>query len=186
MPWENVAKIPAKGYVCGYCGHNVASDLGWCEEAVPAEIISIRICPCCKMPSFFHGGAQIPGVAFGNSVANTPEDIQSLYEEARKCTSAGAYTATVMLCRKLLMHIAVEKGDEEDKSFTDYVNYLANKGFVPPDGRAWVDHIREKGNQANHEIKIMDKTDAEELIVFCEMLLKFIYEFPSKVAKPKA
>ena len=44
-----------------------------------------------------------------------------------------------------------------------------------------VDHIRKKGNEANHEIVLMEKEDAEDLLVFSEMLLKFIYEFPKRV-----
>jgi hypothetical protein len=54
---------------------------------------------------------------------------------------------------------------------------------VPPNGRGWVDHIRTKGNEANHEIVLMSAEDALELISFSEMLLKFIYEFPSRVPK---
>jgi len=49
------------------------------------------------------------------------------------------------------------------------------------DGKGWVDHIRKKGNEANHEIVIMKKGDALDLITFIEMLLKFIYEFPSRI-----
>lgn len=147
----------------------------------------IYICPHCRGPSIFFGPVfQVPDVAFGNSVGSTPQEIETLYEEARRCTSAGAYTAAVMACRKLLMHIAVEKGAKPGESFLNYVDYLANKGFVPPDGRHWVDHIRQKGNEANHEIKLMNKADAENLITFSEMLLKFIYEFPSKIPKPEA
>ena len=38
-----------------------------------------------------------------------------------------------------------------------------------------------KGNEANHEIVIMTKPEAEETISFCEMLLKILYEFPAKI-----
>jgi hypothetical protein len=89
----------------------------------------------------------------------------------------------VLASRKILMHIAVEKGAEEGKPFLSYVEYLASKGYVPPDGKSWVDHIRSKANEANHEIALMEPADAEDLITFVEMLLKFIYEFPSKVSK---
>jgi hypothetical protein len=82
------------------------------------------------------------------------------------------------------MHIAVEKKAEPGKSFLEYVEYLADKGYVPPDGKGWVDHIRTKGNEANHEIKIMSEADARDLIAFSEMLLKFVYEFPAKVPSP--
>ena len=82
------------------------------------------------------------------------------------------------------MHLAVEKGAPTGKSFLEYVEYLAQKGYVPPDGKGWVDHIRKKGNEANHEIKIMSEADAKDLIAFSEMLLKFVYEFPAKVPPP--
>lgn len=82
------------------------------------------------------------------------------------------------------MNVAVQKEAAEDLKFIDYVEYLSEKGYVPPDGKTWVDHIRQKGNEATHEIQLMGKKDAEDLIVFSEMLLKFIYEFPSFVSKP--
>lgn len=79
------------------------------------------------------------------------------------------------------MNIAVANGAHEGLKFIQYVDYLAEKGFVPPNGKEWVDHIRCKGNEATHEIKIMNRSDAEELIGFLEMLLKFIYEFPARI-----
>lgn len=77
------------------------------------------------------------------------------------------------------------QGAKEGESSLAYVEYLAKAGYVPPNGRAWVDHIRSKGNEATHEIKLMSTSDATELIAFAEMLLKFIYEFPNTVP-PKA
>jgi hypothetical protein len=79
------------------------------------------------------------------------------------------------------MHIAVQKGAKAGDSFVSYVEYLASKGYAPPDAKTWVDYIRQKGNEANHEIKVMSEQDAQPLIAFVEMLLKLIYEFPQKV-----
>ena len=79
------------------------------------------------------------------------------------------------------MNIAVSQGAAPGESFMEYVEYLANNGYVPPKGKGWVDHIRKKGNEANHEIVLMTMGDADELISFTEMLLKFIFEFPSRV-----
>lgn len=84
------------------------------------------------------------------------------------------------------MHIAVSQNAEPNKAFAYYVKYLAEKGYVPPNGQAWVDHIKDKGNEANHEIVFMTQEDATELITFSEMLLKFIYEFPARVPPKKA
>ena len=131
-------------------------------------------------------GGQYPGVAFGNPVGNLPDDISNLYEEARAYCSGSSYTAAVLVLRKLLMNIAVQKGASENLKFIEYVKHLSANGYVPPDGKSWVDHIRQKGNEATHEIQLMDKKDAEDLILFSEMLLKFIYEFPSLISQPVA
>ena len=82
------------------------------------------------------------------------------------------------------MNIAVSLGAKPGEPFASYVEYLAAAGYVPPNGRGWVDHIRKKGNEATHEIVIMQQQDAQNLLLFSEMLLKFIYEFPKKVPSP--
>ena len=117
---------------------------------------------------------------------NTPSEVETLYNEARNCTSCNSYTASVLCCRKLLMNIAVSKGADEGLNFIKYIEYLSDKNFIPPNGKDWVDHIRTKGNEATHEISIMKKEDAEELITFIEMLLKFIYEFPATIKRIKS
>ena len=111
------------------------------------------------------------------------KNVEDLYQEARRATSAGSHTAAVLCCRKLLMHIAVSKGAKPGETFASYVNYLSDNNYVPPGAKEWVDHIREIGNEANHEINIMKPDDSKDLIKFSEMLLKIIFEFPATVQK---
>ena len=182
--WHGVTpNLGAKQFHCGFCGAIVASHIG-------ADAINnnwIRICPNCQRPTYHsEREEQYPGVAFGNPVGNLPDDISNLYEEARACCSGSSYTAAVLVLRKLLMNIAVQKGASENMKFIEYVKHLSDNGYVPPDGKSWVDHIRQKGNEATHEIQLMDKKAAEDLILFSEMLLKFIYEFPSLISQPVA
>lgn len=120
-------------------------------------------------------------MAPGNDVNELPNELKAIYDEAHQSVSVNANTAAVLVCRKLLMHIAVQQGAEPGGTFISYVEFLADNGFVPPNGKGWVDHIRKKGNEANHEIVLMENDDAVELISFAEMLLKFIYEFPARV-----
>ncbi len=122
----------------------------------------------------------------GEPVAGIPDaSTNALYEEARFAASAGSYTAVVLCCRKILMHLAVSKGAAAGGTFADYVKYLADNHYFPPDARDWVDRIRQKGNEANHEIVVMTVDDAEEILSFVGMLLKVIFEFPAR-AKKKA
>jgi hypothetical protein len=81
------------------------------------------------------------------------------------------------------MHIAVEKGAAPGDKFIKYVEHLSENNYIPPDAKGWVDHIRTKANEANHEITVMTRIDAEELLSFTEMLLKVIYEFPAAIKK---
>src|SRR4030095_14529065 len=106
--------------------------------------------------------------------------VEELYEEARRATSAHSYTSAILCCRKLLMHIAVSLNAPEGKTFAEYVTYLKNNHYTPPNSDAWVDHIRKMGNEANHEINIGEKEDAEEFLTFIEMLLRFIKHAETK------
>lgn len=183
MAWNNVNDIGVRQFRCGYCGLNVANDKGYLNH----EHHSRRIYPCpnCDRPTFFdEDNRQFPGVTPGNEVQHLPEHLGKLYREARSCCSVSAFTASVLASRKMLMNIAVHQGAKAGLSFVKYVQYLADNGFIPPNGKGWVDHIRKKGNEATHEIALMTQADANELVAFTEMLLKFIYEFPSRIPQP--
>jgi len=179
IAWNSSKTITSKAYKCPYCDNKIASNVGF--EGGGAN--RIYLCPHCSKPTYYDGGKDkfTPGISFGEYVSDLPEDINSIYTEARSCMTVSAHTAAVMLCRKILMNISVQKGAEPNQSFVNYVNYLGEHGFVPPGGEGWIDHIRTKGNQANHEIEQMTRKDAEELIIFTGMLLKFIYELPAKM-----
>jgi hypothetical protein len=181
--WDNVASLVSRSFICGHCGKSVASEMGYYHDN--AHFL-VYICHFCQRPTFFNigYGQQVPGEIFGDDITDiSDQKILELYNEARRCVTCNAFTGAVLCCRKLLMSIAVEKGAKEGLKFIEYVEFLSSKGYVPPDGKEWVDHIRKKGNDATHEIVIMEKQDAEDLITFIEMLLKFIYEFPGKVKK---
>jgi hypothetical protein len=177
--WQNLSKLGPQQFQCGFCDANVASRDGYFFQGAQAR--QIFICPNCNRPTFFDGDRQIPGVAPGRPIAKLPDGVASIYKEARQSISVESYTAAVLALRKVLMHIGVAEGAAENLSFVAYVQYLDSKGFIPPRGKGWVDHIRNKGNEANHEIVIMSKEDAERLCTFTEMLLRFIYEFPGLV-----
>jgi len=183
--WTKAETLSPKQFQCGFCGSFIATNQGW-RTNHGDEPYWIRICTHCSRPTYGEGTTQYPGVAFGAPVMALPPDIDKLYEEARTCCSSSAYTAAVLLLRKLLMNAAVGVGAKAGGTFIGYIEYLSNQGYVPPNGKGWVDHIRLKGNEANHEITLMEKADAEELVVFSEMLLKFIWEFPQRVPQKKS
>ena len=185
--WDKPATLEPARFTCGFCGHLVSSEKGWrLTDNNNRQYNGIFICPDCKCPTFIYpnDNARVPDSPFGTPVDNLPENLEALYEEARTCTANSAYTGAVLLLRKMLMNISVEQGAPEGKRFIEYVDFLADNHFIPPNGRHWVDHIRKKGNEATHEIALMDRADAKDLILFIEMLLRFIYEFPNLIPIP--
>lgn len=184
--WRSQVKMSAS-YTCGYCGLRVNSEKGlniddstrW--EHYLDNNYGVYICTNCKLPTFIYGDIQVPGNEFGNSVSNVPEEVNNVYEEARKSFSVGAYSGVILLARKLIMHVAVSFKAEEGKTFAYYVQYLSDNNYISVRSNGWIDEIRKMGNQSNHEIEINTKDDAEKIIKFCEMLLKTNYEYPAMI-----
>ena len=187
---EWIEGVYPRSYRCGFCDREVASKEGYQKYIINhierKQVGGIWICPGCECPSYFdsHDG-QTPSPLLGNRVEKLPPELEKIYDEARGCTRAKAYTACVLLCRKLLMHIAVEEGASPGDNFIKYIDFLVEKEYVSPRSKIWVDQIRQKGNEANHEIRFMTKDEAMDLLSFSEMLLKTIYEFPARI-NPKA
>jgi len=193
--WRDVRMLSVPmTFVCGYCDHEVAAREGYSQMTGSggggSAVGYIYICPGCGKPSYFRvdtwPGSQTPAPRLGNAVTGLPPDIEAIYSEARQSTMVHAYTAVVLICRKLLMHVAVELGAPAGKSFVSYVEYLCNENYVPRGSKGWVDEIRTKGNEANHELVLFKAADAEDLLNLCEMLLKLNYEFPARAAVSKA
>lgn len=187
MGWNNTAVLGSKKYVCGHCDSSLATQTGY-HGRINGVDAHIYICHHCEKPTFFDwDGAQIPGSSYGDNVKHIPShEVEAIYKESRDCIKVNAYTASILCSRKLLMNIAVSKSAAEDLSFVQYVEFISSKGLVPPEGKEWVDHIREKGNEATHQIAIKTREEAEQLITFTGMLLKFIYEFPATLKKTKS
>jgi uncharacterized CHY-type Zn-finger protein len=180
--WIKSESIDNFNYVCGFCGKSAAPSKQYRDQHYGGKIL---ICPNCTNPTYIDEHQnQFPKIRFGNDIQGiTKEDVASLFKEARDCTSVGAYTASVMVCRKILMNIAVEQKAETNKPFAYYVDYLSDKGYIPPNGKPWVDTIRQRGNDANHEIILMTEQDAKLILHFTEALLRFIYELPDVLQK---
>lgn len=186
--WASTNIVPAS-YECSYCGNLVTSEKGLAlvtgergqEVSYSDPRGGVYICPNCSYPTYIYKEEQVPLPRFGESIKYLPKEVDSIYEEARESFSVGAYTAVMLLCRKLLMHVAVNLGAEKDKNFLYYVDYFKKEGYISKNARPWVDKIRKLGNEANHEITIGNREDAKKIIKFSAMLLKTNYEYPNEI-----
>ena len=152
ISWERVDNLDSKTYVCAHRGKPLASEKGIRGTTIKPVLGTgahgrafIYICHNCTRPTFFeHTDEQILGIPYGEVNGITDRSVEHLYNEVRQASTSNCHTAAVLCCRKLLMHIVVSKGAETNKSFADYVDYLSDKNYVPPDAKDWVDHIRKR------------------------------------------
>ena len=189
--WASTSILKPLSYTCGHCGNPLSSNVGFSKgvhlDGSGLSVEQVYICHHCEKPTYTGVGIQIPGPRPGEDVSGIEDSgVNTLYKEARDAYSQNAFTATILCCRKLLMHIAVSKGADAGKQFIEYVEFLSSENYIPRDAKGWVDQIRKRGNEANHEIAIGTKEQANDLMSFLTMLLKLVYEFPSKVPKPPA
>ena len=181
MSWAGQQPAEPIDFTCGHCGLTVGTNQGFFQLTKGNRGGKIYLCPRCDKPTFFDGDFQVPGVAFGRNVSHLPDEVASLYREARNCMMVNAFTSSVLGCRKLLMNISVANGAKEGLRFVEYVDFLDREGYLPKKGKdTWVKKIKDKGNEATHQIKMMGKNDAEEILTFTEMLLQIVFEFPAK------
>lgn len=194
-----------KNFQCGYCGKSVCTETGrdasihlkyanneWIisnRERIndlisQGNTIGVYICPNCQKPTFIDEiiyDTQIPLPKRDTNLKNIPLEISKVYQEALDAYSAGAFTGTTLLCRKLLMNIAVDLGAKENQTFAEYVNFLDKQHYISPRSHNWVDEIRKIGNKATHNLDLNTKKEADKDLTFCEMILKTNYDYPNEI-----
>lgn len=186
--WPGLTRINTQQWRCGFCDREVASDVGWVGTFQRGDYQGhwtvewyVAVCPRCTLPTFIgDDGVQVPGARAGEKIEHLPADIDALYTEARRAMGVSAYTLAVLAGRKILMHVSAANGAKAGESFKAYVDGLQAHGLVTAGMKDWVDEIRELGNDANHEIALMQREDAETLLTFVAMLLRIVFEYPEK------
>jgi hypothetical protein len=182
---------------CGHCGKDVGAEIvhadGITSSALAAATVDLPVgvalwlrCPVCgegsvrtkigpRKPSVIY-----PGARPGRDIPNLPRDLDAAWGEARSAYSVGAYTAAEMMCRKILMHLAVDvaKG-KPGKSFVQYIDDLESSGYIMAGLKPVVDQVRDRGNKANHELPASTEQDSRTTLTITQHLLIGIYELPA-------
>lgn len=172
---------------CPHCGGNQALRVAFCNN-VNVGPYWYRCVTCLK--GFVKNGNLIsPGSQPLRTPAGLPPIDLQIWTEVRTCLGSGAHAATVMLCRKLLFHIAVAHGlpakNEKDRApnFYEAVEHLQGEGLITKKMRPWVDRIKDVGNDANHELTPISAELAVDVATFTEQLLVLAYELDALMAQ---
>jgi len=180
-------------YTCGFCGSKVSGAVVASQTfttegpGTPSgnrtHTVKWLQCTHCAFGSVWNDATIHPGVPFGPDLNGLPDDVSKAYQEARRCMGVNAYTAAELICRKILMHVAVEKAAKIGENFGSYISYLEQNGYVTPPMKPWVELIREHGNQSTHELDTPNEQRAQSTVMFTAELLRLIYEMEHLASK---
>jgi hypothetical protein len=163
--------------ICGSCSLGVAAEVVWQSKVHTRR--TAMVCPSCAEPSVrLASGAVYPTAPAGGTVKNLPADVEQAWREARTAHAVAAYTASEIMCRKILMHLAVDVAQSKaGKTFVDYIDDLERAGYIATGLTPTVDTIRGRGNAANHELPASTEAESLTTLGITEHLLTSIYAF---------
>lgn len=166
-------------FSCGYCKHVVYAKVvfGDLRGGGPVALQ----CPACQEVSVRSTTAEIhPPQFVGSTVKHLPDDVDLAWTEALISFKNYACTPAEMMCRKILMHIAVDVGvSKPGQTFVGYVEDLDKAGYFAPGLKAKVTAIKDRGNAANHELPASEQAEARVTMNVTEHLLRTVYELPN-------
>ncbi len=116
--------------------------------------------------------------------SDVSEVIQKILQEAKITFSAQCYRASAVMSRRTLEAITVDKG-ESDGVLAKRIQNLISKGILDKNLGDWATEIRLIGNTGAHfdPINDVEKEDANQIILFIEELIKYLYFMPAEIAR---
>jgi len=178
---SSLNKSEDRAYVTGDCPNCAAHQFIVIAVTAKQERAWLR-CISCRLAVAVNEGVASPSQKPLRVPSGLPAEEMKLWAEIRECLGVGANTAAVMLCRKLLMHVAVAHGlpakNEKNfaPTFAQCVDHLLIEGVVTKRMEPWIDRIKEVGNEANHEIAPVGRDSALDVATFTQKLLELAYE----------
>lgn len=175
---------------CPSCGSSTVNAIAILEVG-RGGMIGWLLCPGCGAPNVAvreYSGATPRGLnpARTHEVPpNLPEAVAGAWTEALDCFSVHAYTASALMCRKIVFYLAVDRGlsakvDGRAPGFLQCIDYLVTEGVITSTQRdQWVDRIRVLGNSATHDVSAVSEVDARASLDFTLMLLNMVYVYPA-------
>lgn len=188
---DNEPEVPFK---CALCGRDVRGRVlaAWGTNARIKGLEVTRavsaLCGCGAATTFYYypmGGPrdesiQVPAPQRFYADRQWPPELAALFNEAALAHSQGAYVATAMLCRRLLMVCACRE-KAEVKGFGQFaysVDYLVEHVLKHDRAEKALLKTKDIGNAANHELEEVSEKDAQYVLQTTGYLLKTIYSVP--------
>lgn len=107
-----------------------------------------------------------------------PKIIRQDILEAKLCYNVSAFNATVVMARRAIESICIDKGADKSKNLFQQINEIRNLGIITEELKSWATEIRFVGNDGAHPGDLVEKEDAEVILKLSEQFAQVIYVLP--------
>jgi hypothetical protein len=115
-----------------------------------------------------------------------PEIIRQDIIEAKLCFNVSAFNATVVMARRSIESICIDKGADKNDRLHQQINKMRNQGIITEELKSWATEVRFVGNDGAHPGDLVQKDDAEAILKLAEQFAEVIYVLPELAKELKA
>lgn len=157
------------------------------EEAGITRVLSTCRCPGCSNllivgqiaePGFEGWDVSNPTVWWPESDRElpygTPSSITRAFQEARRCRSAGAHTATMVMCRKSIEAMAKDLG-AKGRTLHNKLEDMKKRDLLDASLLEWAMELKLAGNDAAHDDWAVTRQDADDALVLVDAAVTHVY-----------
>lgn len=112
-----------------------------------------------------------------------PAEVGRFWLQAKRNLSDHNWDAASVMARSALQ-IALRNSGAKGNNLKQEIEFLAQKGILPPLMKDWSEQVRELGNDSAHPEPgqpATDPRDAEDIVKFLDFLLEYLYTLPNRI-----
>jgi hypothetical protein len=115
-----------------------------------------------------------------------PETVRAAYAEAARTLAADCPRASIVMSRRCLEAVVVDKG-KTTGTLNERLAALAAANVLHPTLAEWAKEVRLSGNLGAHfdPLTSVSRDDAARLLIFVRELLRFLYELPAELQRAR-
>lgn len=114
-----------------------------------------------------------------------PATVGRYWLQAKRNLSDENWDAAVLMARSSLQ-AALRNTDAKGHNLKQEIDFLADKGILPPILQEWAHNLRELGNDTAHpriETAETSAKDASDIVHFLDFFLEYLYDLPKRIAE---
>jgi Domain of unknown function (DUF4145) len=116
---------------------------------------------------------------------SVPQGIRHEFAEAQRCMQGKNYTAGAMMARRVIEMITKDQ-DHRNRNLIGALKSMRDVGVIDARLYDWADAVRQVGNEGAHSTAPVSREDAEEVLLFVEALVDYLYVFRKRYAQFQA